>query len=527
MNIKIISNILLVCLILISLIVPSKHVLHIFQQNRYDYKRYFDWIINYFKNNLIIVFVYLVLISISFFLKSINSVIIYVSIIYGIIAFIFFYKESKKEYIKPLVYTSRVKRQIFVLLLLDLIVIVLFLHYFDELYLLLFLFISLIMNWILILLANFLLMPIEKLVQNYYLNDAKKKLRSHLSLINIGITGSFGKTSSKNIIQSIISEEYRSLMTPASFNTPMGITRTIREQLKPSHQVFVCEMGADHVGDIKYLSDFVNPKIGIVTSIGIQHLSTFKSLENIIKEKMILIEKLPSDGIGIINYDNEYIREYNIKNSCKIIKYGIDNSDVDYQAVNIKYSPKGSKFKVKTKEKTYSFETKLLGKHNISNILAGIALARELNVEWKDIIKAVKYIPYIEHRLEVKTINGLKFIDNAFNSNPVGAKMSLEVMKMMPKKRIIVTPGMIDLGSKQKEVNYDFGYSMKDNIDIAILVGETQTLPIKQGLDDSGFKSDNIYVVKTVKEAFALVYSIATNKDTILLENDLPDAFNV
>ena len=173
------------------------------------------------------------------------------------------------------------------------------------------------------------------------------------------------------------------------------------------------------------------------------------------------------------------------------------------------------------------FRSKLLGKHNISNILAGIALARELNVEWKDIIKAVKYIPYIEHRLEVKTINGLKFIDNAFNSNPVGAKMSLEVMKMMPKERIIVTPGMIDLGSKQKEVNYDFGYSMKDNIDIAILVGETQTLPIKQGLDDSGFKSDNIYVVKTVKEAFALVYSIATNKDTILLENDLPDAFNV
>lgn len=524
-NKEFILNVLYVCLVLLAIIVPSKHGLHIFQQSKYDTKRYIDWIVEYLKKNKLLVLIYLILVIFSFMIENYGFIIS--SLLLCIYSLYMFNKESKKEYIKPLVYTFRVKRQIFTLILLDILLVVLFLLFVDKKYILPFSLFVLIMNWLLIILVNILLMPIEKLVQNYYLNDAKKILNGYSNLKKIGITGSFGKTSSKNIIQAIISEEYRSLMTPASYNTPMGITRTIREYLKPTHQIFVCEMGADHVNDIKFLSNFVKPSIGIVTSIGIQHLSTFGSLENIIKEKMTLIEKLPSDGLGIINYDNEYIRQYNIKNTCRIVRYGIDNSDVDYQAINIKYTPKGSKFKVKTKDKSYSFETRLLGKHNISNILAGIAASRELNIDWKDIIKAVKLIPYIEHRLEVKTINGLKFIDNAFNSNPVGAKMSLEVMKMMPKKRIIVTPGMIDLGSKQKEVNYEFGYSMKDHVDIAILVGENQTLPIKEGLDKSGFKSENIYVVKTVKEAFGLVYKLADSKDTILLENDLPDAYNV
>lgn len=516
---EIILNMIYVCLLLISMIIPSKHALHIFQQSKYVTKRYVDWLKETLKKNKLS-FVYVAFIFMSLFISN-----YYVTIVLLILFSLFmFNKESKKQYIKPLVYTARVKRQIVTLLMIDIILILLFLN---NKYILTFTLVALIMNWLLIIVANALLLPVENMVKNYYLNDAKKILNSFKNLKKIGITGSFGKTSSKNIIQSILSEEYRSLMTPASYNTPMGITRTIREYLKPTHQIFVCEMGADHVNDIVYLSDFINPSIGIVTSIGIQHLATFGSLENIINEKMSLIEKLPSDGLGIINYDNEYIKKYKIKNNCKIIKYGIDEEDVDYRAINIEYSTKGSKFNVKTKEGIYSFETRLLGKHNISNILAGIIISRELNIAWDDIVKAVKKIPYIEHRLEVKTINGLKFIDNAFNSNPVGAKMSLEVMKMMPNKRFIVTPGMIDLGKKQNEANYEFGYSMKDHVDIVILVGKNQTKPIKEGLDDSGFNSENIYIVDTVKEAFGLVYQMADKNDTILLENDLPDAYNV
>ena len=224
--------------------------------------------------------------------------------------------------------------------------------------------------------------------------------------------------------------------------------------------------------------------------------------------------------------DNEYIRNYHVKNNCQLVTYGIYH-DADYQACDIVYSPKGSKFNVLYDGVKYPFETKLLGEHNIMNILAAIAIARYLGVDFDKLASSVKNVQYVEHRLEVKKINGYTFIDNAFNSNPSGASMSLKVMSMMPNKRFIVTPGLIDLGDKQDEINKDLGKQMKDQVDVVILVGPIQTKAIYDGLSESGFDMNNVYVTKTVKEAFALVYQLADTKDTILLENDLPDAFNV
>ena len=163
---------------------------------------------------------------------------------------------------------------------------------------------------------------------------------------------------------------------------------------------------------------------------------------------------------------------------------------------------------------------------NILNILSAIACARHLDVKWNVIQRAAKTMKQVEHRLELKKINGYRFIDDAFNANPSGSAMALEVLSMMPNKRFIVTPGMIDLGPKQEEINRNFGSLMKDKADYVILVGEQQTKPIVDGLKESGFDMDHVKVVKTVKEAFGLVYSQATAEDTILLENDLPDAFS-
>ena len=168
----------------------------------------------------------------------------------------------------------------------------------------------------------------------------------------------------------------------------------------------------------------------------------------------------------------------------------------------------------------------LLGKHNISNILAGIALGRELGLSWELLQKAVSNVNYVEHRLQLKKINGFNYIDNAFNSNPEGARMSLEVLKLMPNHRYIVTPGMIDLGVKQHELNKQFGTQMKDNVDTVLLIGRKQTLPIYEGLKESGFDMEQVVVLDTVKEAFKYIESHANKDDIILLENDLPDAFN-
>ena len=258
--------------------------------------------------------------------------------------------------------------------------------------------------------------PMEIMINNHYLKDAKKTINGLPSLIKIGITGSYGKTSTKNIIDAVLSEVYYTLKTPLSYNTPMGITKTIREYLKPIHEVFICEMGADKVGEIDFLTKFVKPHYGIVTSIGPQHLNTFLNMENIINEKMLMIENLPSDGIGFVNMDNRFIREYPIRINCKLIKYGIKSRDVDYYIEDIAYHSHGSCFVVVDKSrKQHSFSTKLLGEHNIMNILVAIAVGREMSISWETLQRTINNLNHIEHRLQLKKINGYTFIDNAFD----------------------------------------------------------------------------------------------------------------
>ena len=503
----------------------SKNALHMFQQQRYELRRYSLWFSN--KNNihfsLILIYpIIAILFSLIFKHSLVSEIICMILVI--LYSYYYLKKEVQKQYIKPLVLTNRVKRQIVCLFILLLLTFILCLKVSTfALASILAIFIP----YLLIYPMALITLPIEELIKKYYENDARKILDSYNNLIKIGITGSFGKTSTKNIINDIINQQFLTLITPASYNTPMGITRSIREHLKPIHEIFVCEMGADKVGDIEYLMNFVKPNMGVVTSIGPQHLNTFKTQENIIIEKMKEVEMLPSDGVAFINLDNEFIANYEIKNTCKVVSIGINNKKADYVAKDIIYSKDGSEFNVSINKKVYKFKTSLLGQHNITNILLGIAIAYELGIKVEDIVKNVSRIRQVEHRLEVKKINGLTFIDDAFNSNPVGSKMALDVLKLMPEKRVIVTPGMIDLGKRQDEINYEFGKYMKGKADLVLLVGEKQTSEIYRGLKDAKFDMDNVLVFKTVKEAFAYIYKNLSSKDSILLENDLPDAFNV
>lgn len=516
-------------LLLCLMIVPIQHALHMFQQNRYECGRYTKWGITELKRvkSWVLILIAAVLLLACFVMPTLllkKMTLIWLCV--GLGTFILL-REGKKQYIKPLHVTARVLRQIIVMVLLNLIWVLPCVILTEELWWPLWAWLALWINWLLIYLMAVITSPFEKLVKRHYQKIAKDILTQHQHLIKVGITGSYGKTSSKNILQEILSEKFYSLMTPASFNTPMGITITIRQHLKSTHEVFICEMGADHVGDIEHLTRFVMPQIGLVTSIGPQHLNTFGSLENIIQEKMKMIENLPSDGFGVLNKDNELIRNYTIKNSCAIAWYGIEQEDVDYRGIDIDYGAQGSTFTVWTREhESIPFKTRLLGQHNIANILASIAVGRHLGVSWQQLQKAVAQMRYVEHRLEVKKINGLTFIDDAFNSNPVGSAMSLDVLEKMPGRRYIVTPGMIDLGDKQSEINMEFGRKMLHKADFVILVGQRQTEPILQGLTEVGFDPTQILVVSTVKEAFQYLYQQATAQDTILLENDLPDAFN-
>ncbi len=504
-----------------------EHALLVFQQNRYGLDRYTKWLLD-FKN--IRVNAYFTYAAIAFiaeylfttYIRDIDGLM--VTLVTIVMAIVLLYRETKKTYIKPLVYTDRVKRQVVCIGILDVGYILILMNLGVDAMIMAVL--VPIISWLLIYPMALITSPIETTINKGFENEARAILERSPELKKVAITGSYGKTSTKNVLNAILDKKYYTLMTPASYNTPMGITRVVRENLKPYHEVFLCEMGADHVDDIRYLMDMVRPDIGILTSIGPQHLNTFGSIDNIIKEKCKVIEMLGSDGIGIINMDNEYIRGHNFHTKAKLIKIGIDSEDVDYRAYDVNYDKDGSSFKVMIDGEEALFTSSLLGKHNITNILLGIALGHELGIPANDIRGAVEELKPIEHRLQTRSINGYHFIDNAFNSNPVSSRLSLDVLSAMPGKRIIITPGLIDLGKDEYRYNKEFGMYMQNRADHVVLVGQNRAKAIVEGLKESGFDMAEVKVVSNIYEAFEHVYQNFTKDDTILLENDLPDVFS-
>ena len=516
--------------LLLYVFVKSSKALHSLQQNWYnDGNRYIKWI----NNNLEKVFIsfdmlFLIVILLGFFVSS-NLQYILFSIFYLVCIFIL---TRKKEQVKlPLKYTSRIKRLLVTIYIIYLIPLIFICLNYNECYLNIYYIIYGILaylNYYVVYLANIINKPIEKCVFYYYKNKATKKLNSMDSMNVIGITGSYGKTSSKNILSDILNIKYNALPTPKNFNTTYGIMRTINEYLDKFTDTFIVEMGAFKMGEIKELCDFVKPKYGIITTIGTAHLETFGSRENICKGKFELIESLSKDGIGILNGDDEYQLNYKIKNKCKILWIGINNKKVDLYADNIEITDKGMTFDAhfKNEKKVYKFETKLLGTANIYNILAGVLLGYELGIDIDDLIRAVKKVKPVEHRLEFKKFGNINIIDDAYNSNPVGSKMALEVLNLMKGKKIIVTPGMIELGTEQYNINKKFGEYISEVCDEVILVGEEQTKPIYDGLIEKKYDKKKIHILNDVKKAFPLMQKLSDEKTFVLLENDLPDIFN-
>lgn len=532
--------IILVCLVyfimLVYVINTSGKSIHMLQQNLYnENNRYLKWLGKNFKNSFINLNLYGILFSafLFFSVSDILDVFFLLILISVYVVSLFIDKEKRKhdQNKKPLVITKRVKRLIVTISIIYLLpVIFFFINTENRNICLLILSILTSMNYLIIYLSNVINYPVERLVYHHFERLAKNKLKSMNNLKVIGITGSYGKTSSKNILNDILKIKFNCLATPKSINTFNGLMITINNKLSKLDDIFIAEMGAYVKGEINGLCKLVNPKYGIITSIGNAHLATFGSEQNIIDGKMELIEYLPSDGIGVLNKDDLKQKNYKIKNKnkCKIIWIGIDNKDVDVKASNIKCNSKGTSFTVKFKdiEKTYDFETKLLGKHNVYNILASIALGYEFGISIKNLQQAVKKVKPVEHRLELKRLGDFYQIDDAYNSNPIGAKNALDVLDLMKGTKVVVTPGMIELGEKEEEYNREFGRQISEVADKVILIGEKRTKPIKQGLIDKKFDEDNIYVLNDVRDAYVLINKFKEKDDLYaLFENDLPDTY--
>ena len=507
-----------------------KHGFHILQLESYKNERYKRWINE--NKNLIIKRRELLLIVPSILIYINKTLAIIVGIIIALLLYI-----SRDIYIekKPLIITKRVKRM-YVTSSIIFIILAILANIFEKLVLK-----SQILNNILlsialiaenalvifsiyvVILINKINEPIENNINKSFYNEAKRKLEEMPNMKIIGITGSYGKTSTKYIVSTILEQKYNVLMTPESYNTTMGVVRTINEKLNSMHEIFVCEMGAKNLGDIKEICDLVKPNYGILTAIGPQHLETFKTLENVRKTKMELIDAITDKAF--VNYEDENIKETKINKEN--IKYGI-SKECDIYAYDIKITETGSVFSVHTKEgELKDIKTKLLGEHNIINIVAAIAIAKEMQLTDEQIKMWIRYLKPVPHRLElIKKSNGLTIIDDAYNSNIKGAKKALETLKLFEQKtKILVTPGIVDLGEYSEKYNKELGQKAAECADYIILVGEKQAKPIYDGIVSKNYPKEKIFVAKNLQEAISKWKEFSAENIVILLENDLPDNY--
>ncbi|MBR5388702.1 MAG: UDP-N-acetylmuramoyl-tripeptide--D-alanyl-D-alanine ligase [Clostridia bacterium] len=368
--------------------------------------------------------------------------------------------------------------------------------------------------------------PTEEIIRRHYVNFAKYKIK-HSDVIKIGVTGSFGKTSVKEILKTMLSQKYRVLATPSSYNTPMGITLTAKD-LDGTHDVFIAEMGARSKGEIKELCDIIKPDIGVITGINNQHLESFGSIENIKKTKYELMESLPENGKGFFSSDSEGAME--LFNAFKGEKYcaGAEGNDNLVYATDIVTDSKGVEFTLNIKgEEPVTCRTVLLGKSNVSNICLAAAVAYKTGLSAEEIARGVNRLHSVKHRLELVPNNkNVVIIDDSYNSNEDGVKAALEILECFSGRKIVVTPGLVELGKMENVVNLRFGKMLAGKADIVMVIGKHNAEMLINGLTEGGMTTDNIIFAKNLNKGNEILNGILKEGDVVLFENDLPDNYN-
>lgn len=490
--------------------------LNLFQQSYYKIKRMNDHHLNYYIKKII--FIYLVLLS---FLLEKN--------LFLIISFtiVMYYFITIRKSIVHLKLTKRMIRLLVTTSILFLIINLLIgLISFNNI--LIYPVISLFILPLVVQSANILNQPIEKLINRHFINNAKRILSQNPNLIKIAITGSYGKTTTKNILYQVLKKQYLTVMTPKSYNTLLGVVKTINSKIDATTEIFIVEMGAAEVGDIAEIMDVLHPQIGILTDIGPQHLSTFKTMENIINTKFELVDYLTYNDLIILNYDNEYIKNRKIINVNKIITTSTLSQDAIYTVKDIKITPYQCFDIYEKGVKIMEIETKLFGRHNIQNIVQSICALRSLNqfgmkVDLDKAYFAIKEMQAVPHRLEYRRLENIHLYDDAYNSNFMGMKNAIEVLSATNHKKVIITPGLVELGQMSDELNLQIAIKIQEVFDDIYIINNKASRII---IDYLNHNTNKYHVCYSFKEAYDIVKNKYLEEEIdLLLANDLPDHY--
>ena len=376
-----------------------------------------------------------------------------------------------------------------------------------------------------VLLAYFITYPLEKIISNTYISRAKKKLKTRENLKVIGITGSYGKTSVKNILSTILSEKYKICPTPASYNTPLGLAKTVLMNLEEKDEIFIAEMGARQQGDIMELCNMVKPSIGVITGVGNQHLLTFGSIDAIIKTKGELAEFIKNNG-GDIYINTDGVNAAKLASNYKLAKTISLEGDEKVKISNLKTTKDGSTFELEIDGKIEKCKTILLGEHNISNIMLSAKIAYDLGLTIEEIVSGIEKLHTVSHRLEIiKSSARYTIIDNSYNSSVQGSEASIKVLSKFSGRKFVITPGLVELGKEQFNCNFEFGRTMSKVCDYVIIDSVINFDAIKAGLIFGGFNEENILQAGSLSQAVKVLNSLAEADDVVLFENDLPDNY--
>lgn len=477
--------IILSLILFIALLIKCYNSLTIYQQSHYNNKYYLRY---YFYRSIYDIPIVLI----SIILISTNNLNIKLS---SSIYLLLYELIITRNYKKKLKLTKRIYRLIIILI--------------PYLILNIFLFIYPLFNYGIILcfiISNLL----ESIINKKYLNKAIVK-RTYFKKDVVAITGSFGKTTTK-IFMACILDSLKPFYTQESYNTPMGISLSINHEELNLYNLLILEFGASKRNDIAYLMKCFKPNIAVVTSVGYMHLNTFKSIENIVNEKMKIVEML-NNGLVILNYDNDYIRKYKIKTKQHIISYGYKNGDIiikkDTSIFSIYYLG------------IYidSFNHKALSDIEILDLIPGLILALLYKIDKNEIQKRILSLKRPKSRLEIKKFDKLTVINDAFNSNLEGALTALDTLKRSSGIKFLITPGFVENDKVLNKLYISYSMRIKESVDYAFIIhSKTGDILYKY------LNSNKCFLVNSFNEAYNLsIQAFKGVNKTILIENDMLD----
>lgn len=373
--------------------------------------------------------------------------------------------------------------------------------------------------------------PLTVFLRNQIIKKAKKKREQFKDLSVVGITGSYGKTSTKEFLATILSEKFSVLKTKAHQNSEIGISQCILNDLKKEHKIFIVEMGAYGRGGIKLLCDIVKPKIGILIGINEQHLALYGSQKNIIKTKYELIESLPANGTAIFNGANKYCSElYKKTKACKKLCNGnlgrtiISNIlDPDIWAEDIKIEKEWISFKVCLKKgEAANFRVNLIGRQHIENILLAVCCAKELGMSLEEISQACLKIKPKQGGIKLLRKHDLTIFDASYSANSDGVIADLDYLKIYSGKKIIVMPCLIELGEISEEAHKKIGRKIGEVCDLAIITTKERFKEVKKGAIEKGMKERNILFLENPQKITDRIKEFCEPNGIILLGGRIP-----